>query len=74
MPAIGRCVYATFLKLRKHSVNLFLTVLQVVAPVFLLSSVGFIWVKLAFEYRLQFVTRMTKAIAVPALIYTAHMS
>jgi predicted permease len=54
-------------------VNLFLTVLQVVAPVFLLASVGFFWVKLGFEYRLQFVTRMSMSLAVPALIFTALM-
>jgi len=54
-------------------VNLFLTVLQVVAPVFLLASVGFFWVKLGFEYRLQFVTRMAMSLAVPALIFTALM-
>lgn len=54
--------------------NLFLTVLQVVAPVFLLASVGFFWVKLGFEYRLQFVTRMSMSLAVPALIFTALMN
>ena len=53
--------------------NLIPTVLQVVAPVFLLAGIGFTWVKLGFEYRLQFVTRMSMTLAVPALIFTALM-
>jgi len=38
-------------------VLLALTVLEITAPVFLLASVGFIWVKLGYEYRVEFVTR-----------------
>ena len=51
--------------------NLILTVLEIVAPVFLLAAVGFGWVKLGFEYRLQFVTRLAMTLAVPCLIFTA---
>ena len=51
--------------------TLVLTVLEIVAPVFLLAAVGFGWVKLGFEYRLQFVTRLAMTIAVPCLIFTA---
>jgi hypothetical protein len=32
--------------------------MEIVSPVFLLAAVGFIWVKLGFEYRVQFVTRL----------------
>lgn len=51
--------------------NLALTVLNIVAPVFILASVGFAWVRLGFEYRVQFVTRLAMTLAVPCLIFTA---
>nr|WP_269751658.1 AEC family transporter [Pseudophaeobacter flagellatus] len=50
-----------------------LTVLEITAPVFLLAGVGFTWVRLGFEYRIQFVTRLAMTLAVPALIFTALM-
>ena len=50
---------------------IFITVLQIVAPVFLLALIGFAWVRLGFEYQMQFVTRLTMTISVPALIFTA---
>ena len=53
--------------------NLFLTVFQVVAPVFILGAVGFAWVRLGFEYRVQFVTRLSMTLAVPCLIFVALM-
>ncbi|MEM6408028.1 MAG: AEC family transporter [Pseudomonadota bacterium] len=53
--------------------NLALTVLEIVAPVFLLGGIGFAWVKLGFEYRIEFVTRLAMTIAVPALIFVALM-
>ncbi|WP_424831643.1 AEC family transporter [Ruegeria sp.] len=53
--------------------NLLLTVFEIVAPVFLLAGVGFTWVKLGFEYRLQFVTRLAVTLAVPSLIFVALM-
>ncbi len=53
--------------------NLLLTVFEIVAPVFLLSGIGFTWVKLGFEYRLQFVTRLGVTLAVPSLIFVALM-
>lgn len=53
--------------------NLALTVLNITAPVFLLAGVGFVWVKLGFEYRVQFVTRMAMTLAVPCLIFVALM-
>jgi malate permease and related proteins len=54
-------------------VNLILTVLEITAPVFLLASIGFLWVKLGFEYRVEFVTRLAMTLSVPALIFTALM-
>lgn len=53
--------------------NLLLTVFEIVAPVFLLSGIGFAWVKLGFEYRLEFVTRLAVTLAVPSLIFVALM-
>ena len=53
--------------------NLALTVLEITAPVFLLAAVGFIWVRLGFEYRVQFVTRLAMTLSVPCLIFTALM-
>jgi malate permease and related proteins len=54
-------------------VDLILTVLNIVAPVALLGLVGFLWVKLGHEYRLEFVTRLTMTLSVPALIFAALM-
>jgi predicted permease len=54
-------------------VNLIVTVLEIVAPVFLLAAVGFTWVKLGFEYRIEFVTRLAMTLAVPCLIFVALM-
>jgi predicted permease len=51
----------------------FLTVLQIVAPVFFLAAIGFAWVKLGFEYRIRFVTQLAVSLSVPCLIFTALM-
>ncbi|WP_208353339.1 AEC family transporter [Pseudaestuariivita rosea] len=53
--------------------NIVLTVLEVTAPVFLLALIGFIWVKLGFEYRVEFVTRLAMTLSVPCLIFVALM-
>ncbi|NSX53388.1 AEC family transporter [Parasulfitobacter algicola] len=53
--------------------NIVLTVLEVTAPVFLLAAVGFIWVKMGFEYRVQFVTRLAMTLSVPCLIFVSLM-
>ena len=52
---------------------LILTVLEIVAPVFLLATVGFTWVKLGFEYRIQFVTQLAMTLSVPCLIFVSLM-
>ncbi|EEB83784.1 AEC family transporter [Roseobacter sp. GAI101] len=54
--------------------NLTLTVLEIVAPVFLLAGIGFAWVKLGFEYRIQFVTQLAMTLSVPCLIFVSLMN
>jgi predicted permease len=54
-------------------VNLLLTVLQIVAPVFLLALIGFVWVKRGNEYRVAFVTQLAMTLSVPCLIFVALM-
>ncbi len=49
------------------------TVLEIVAPVFLLAAIGFTWVKAGFEYRLEFVTTLSMTLGVPALIFVSLM-
>ncbi|WP_090195036.1 AEC family transporter [Yoonia tamlensis] len=53
--------------------NMIFTVLNITAPVFFLAAIGFVWVKLGFEYRVQFVTRLTMTLSVPCLIFVALM-
>ena len=53
--------------------NLALTVLEIVAPVFALAAIGFTWVKLGFEYPMAFVTRLAMTLAIPCLIFVALM-
>ena len=48
-------------------------VLEIVAPVFLLAAVGFGWVKLGYEYRINFVTQLATMLAIPCLIFTSLM-
>jgi len=54
-------------------VQLALTVLEIVAPVFLLAAVGFAWVRAGYEYRVEFVTRFAMTLSVPCLIFVALM-
>ncbi len=50
-----------------------LKILEITAPVFFLAGIGFSWVRLGFEYRVEFVTRLAMTLAVPALIFVALM-
>lgn len=59
--------------LRKQTVDLFLTVVEIVAPVFILASIGYAWIKLGFEYKIQFVTRIAMGVSIPALIFISLM-
>lgn len=53
--------------------NLLPTVLEIVAPVFLIGLAGFLWIKLGFEYRIQFVTQLAMTLSLPCLVFTALM-
>lgn len=53
------------------NMTLALEILQIIAPVILLAGVGYAWAALGFEYKVQFVTRLTMNLSVPALIFTA---
>ncbi|NNF24404.1 MAG: AEC family transporter [Rhodobacteraceae bacterium] len=54
--------------------DLILTVLEIVAPVLLIGLAGFAWVKLGFEYRMQFVTQLAMTLSLPCLVFTALMN
>jgi malate permease and related proteins len=58
----------------KQTVGLILTVLSIVAPVAVLGVIGYFWVRFGFEYRLEFVTRLSMTLAVPCLIFVALMN
>ena len=64
---------AKTLKIWKQSVDLALTVINITAPVFLLATIGFLWVQFGFEYRVEFVTRLAMTLSVPCLIFAALM-
>ena len=53
--------------------NLSLTVLEIVSPVFLLAAIGYVWVKLGIEYRVQFITQLAMTLSVPCLVFVALM-
>ncbi|WP_380055700.1 AEC family transporter [Falsihalocynthiibacter sp. SS001] len=53
--------------------DIVLTVIEIVAPVFILASIGYFWVFFGFEYRVQFVTGLAMTLSVPALIFVALM-
>lgn len=53
--------------------NLALTVFEIVAPVFLLAGIGFAWVKIGLEYRIQFVTQLAMTLSLPCLIFVSLM-
>lgn len=53
--------------------DLAVTVLNITAPVFILATIGFVWVQAGFEYRVEFVTRLAMTLSVPCLIFSALM-
>lgn len=53
--------------------NLAVTVLEIVAPVFLLAGIGYAWVSFGQEYRIAFVTKLAMTLAVPCLIFVSLM-
>lgn len=50
-----------------------LIILPIVAPVFLLAAVGFVWVRLGYDYSVAFVTRLAMTLSVPCLVFVALM-
>lgn len=50
-----------------------LNVFEIIAPVFFLSLIGFLWVRMGFDYNVQFVTRLSMTLAVPCLIFVSLM-
>lgn len=55
----------------KQIVTIFLTVAQIVTPVFALAAIGYLWVQMNIEYDVEFVTRVTMTISTPCLIFSA---
>jgi len=53
---------------------LFLTVLKIISPIFLLGLIGFIWEKTKVVYPIHFVTNLTMNISLPCLIFTSLMN
>ena len=49
------------------------TVIQIVAPVFLLAAIGYVWVKIGQDYPIRFVTQMAMTLSIPCLIFVALM-
>lgn len=52
-------------------VDLTASVLESTAPIFILALIGWAWVRLGYEYRVQFVTRLSMSLSVPCLIFMA---
>ena len=48
-------------------------IINIIAPVFILSAMGFIWVKVGFDYRTDFITKITMNLFLPCLIFVALM-
>jgi predicted permease len=46
-----------------------LQILQITAPVFLLTLAGYVWARLKFRFDLEFITRLSLSFAMPCLIF-----
>ena len=51
--------------------SLVLQVTQIVAPVFLLAAIGYVWVRRGWHYDVEFVTRLAMTLSIPCLIFMA---
>jgi predicted permease len=51
--------------------SLVLQVAQIVAPVFLLAGIGYVWVRRGWAYDVEFVTRLAMTLSIPCLIFMA---
>ena len=54
-----------------NRLSLFLSVLEVCAPVFIVAGIGFFWKKFGYEYRIEFVTKLVMSLTIPCLIFSA---
>jgi Predicted permeases len=54
-----------------YRLSLFLSVLEVCAPVFIVAGIGFFWKKSGYEYRIEFVTQLVMSLTIPCLIFNA---
>ena len=54
-----------------YRLSLFLSVLEVCAPVFIVAGIGFLWKKFGYEYRIEFVTQLVMSLTIPCLIFNA---
>ncbi|MDG2473966.1 MAG: AEC family transporter, partial [Paracoccaceae bacterium] len=52
---------------------IFFNVLEIVAPLFFLSLIGFMWVNTCLDYNVEFVTRLSMTLAIPCLIFVSLM-
>ena len=51
--------------------SLVLQVAQIIAPVFLLAGIGYVWVRRGWHYDVEFVTRLAMTLSIPCLIFMA---
>ena len=49
----------------------FLQIIQIIAPVFILTAIGFAWVRAGWSYDVAFVTRISMTFSAPCLIFMA---
>ena len=49
----------------------FLQIVQIIAPVFILTAIGFAWVRAGWSYDVAFVTRISMTFSAPCLIFMA---
>lgn len=53
--------------------DLIVAVLEICAPVFLLTTLGIFWAKSGNEYNIEFITKLVMNLAIPCLIFIALM-
>jgi malate permease and related proteins len=51
--------------------DLVVALFQIVAPVFTLAAIGFVWVRMGLAYDTAFVTRLSMTVSIPCLIFMA---
>jgi malate permease and related proteins len=51
--------------------DLILELMRIVAPVFTLAAIGFVWSRMALPYDVAFVTRLSMTVSIPCLIFMA---